>query len=270
MARSIIETFELEAITPRIYVISRQSIADAYRKFLSHEALDWQIDPVATDAELLIEFAGRICYKSFGARQSPKSNEDYIRHLISQGHESVLEHATWSFVLSGVSRAFTHQLVRHRVGFAFSQLSQQYHEEREADFVRPVGLEMHPAAMEAWKKATQNTLNAYRKILAALEKSLSEKPGNLPRKESLRAARSAARSVLPNATETVIAVTANARAIRHFLKVRGSIVGDDEMRCVAALILDSIREDAPAVFSDFEISQLPDNSPIVLHGEKGP
>lgn len=260
--------FHSEVVSPRIYVIARPTLTNEYRSFLLDEAADWRIDPDATDAELLIEFAGRICYKSFGAQQSPKSNREYIRHLISQGHESVLEHAAWSFVLSGVSRAFTHQLVRHRVGFAFSQLSQQYHEEGEANFIQPAGLENHPAALEAWKQATQNALQAYRSILSSFEKSFSGNADIHSKKEVLRATRSAARSVLPNATETVITVTANARAIRHFLKVRGSIEGDHEMRCVSSLILNSIKDDAPSVFSDFEGSYLPDNSPIVLHSEK--
>jgi thymidylate synthase (FAD) len=231
-----------DIVSPRIYVISRPALTEEYRVFVLDQASRWQTDPKATDAELLIEFAGRICYKSFGSRQSPKSNSEYIRHLISQGHESVLEHATWSFVLSGISRAFTHQLVRHRVGFAFSQLSQQYHEEGDANFVQPAGLEKHPAALKAWKNATQNALAAYRTILRSLEKSSPSKIGIPPGKEILRATRSAARSVC--------------------------IEGDQEMRSVSSLILDSIRDDAPAVFSDFEIGYLPDGSPIVLRVDK--
>ena len=102
--------------------------------------LAWQLDETATDAEKLIEFAGRVCYMSFGNKQSPKTNFEYIRHLISQGHDSVLEHASWSFIIQGVSRALTHQLVRHRIGFSFSQLSQQYVDHSEVQFVPPPGL----------------------------------------------------------------------------------------------------------------------------------
>ena len=81
----------------------------------------------------------------------------------------------------------------------------------------------------------------------------------------MRALRSAARSVLPNATETTIVVTANARALRHFFKLRGGIVGDAEMRCVSAALLDMIRPEAPALFSDFSVEDRPDGLPLVIH-----
>src|SRR5207302_70772 len=117
-------------------------------------------------------------------------------------------------LLTGVSRAFTHQLVRHRAGFSFSQLSQQYHDESDAKFVVPFGLAENPQALEVWERVTKGTMDAYRNIL----KCISDLP-SLDRKEALRAIRSAARSILPNATETSIVVTANARSLRHFLAV---------------------------------------------------
>ena len=77
--------------------------------------------------------------------------------------------------------------------------------------------------------------------------------------------RSAARSVLPNATETAVIITANARAVRHFLKTRGGIAGDFEMRAFAAEILDLLRPEAPSVFADFSIERPADGVPIVIH-----
>jgi thymidylate synthase (FAD) len=89
-----------------------------HRAFLSNhlppENAHWREDGNATDAERLVEFAGRVCYLSFGGQQSPRSNAEYIANLIRHGHDSVLEHAAWTFVLAGVSRAFTHQLAPPR------------------------------------------------------------------------------------------------------------------------------------------------------------
>ena len=95
--------------------------------------------------------------------------------------------------------------------------------------------------------------------------SLNKKRGD--GKERSRSIRSTARSVLPNATESKIVVTANARALRHFLKVRGSIEGDSEMRIVSAELLKNLRLEAPNLFTDFSMQILRDGTPIVLHSD---
>jgi thymidylate synthase (FAD) len=246
-----------------VTLLARPAFGEAHSAFLrAHlppEDANWQERGTATDAERLVEFAGRVCYLSFGRHQSPRSNAEYIANLIRQGHESVLEHATWTFVLAGVSRAFTHQLVRHRVGFSFSQLSQQYHDERATPVIRPADLDRSPRAAAAWDAAVAASRTAYATI--AHELGLGE-PRRLPR-ETRRALRSAARSVLPNALESIIVITANARAIRYFLKVRGGIEGDTEMRVVAAALLDKLRPEGPALFADFVMVVRDDNLPLV-------
>ena len=112
---------------------------------------------------------------------------------------------------------------------------------------------------------------AYREILEALDRdpAAAGLPAEVGGKELRRAIRSAARSVLPNATETKIVVTANARAWRHFLDVRGSIAGDEEMRRVAAAVLAIVAREAPGLFADFEVRTMPDGSPLVAHRESG-
>jgi thymidylate synthase (FAD) len=251
---------------PKVYLLTRTHLdVDAFLSFLKEEGLDWARSAHATGSEEAVEIAGRICYMSFGEKQSPRRNGEYIQNLIRQGHESVLEHVNWTFLLVGVSRAFTHQLVRHRVGFAFSQLSQQYHEETDAEFVEPPHLEQSPEALAAWHKAIDVSRESYRVILDSLSK-LEGKPGlELSQREFRRAIRSAARSVLPNATETKIVITANARALRHFFKVRGSIPGDIEMRSIAAALLNLVRNEAPSFFADFKVTELSDGSPILIH-----
>ncbi len=252
-------------MSAKVYLIARSSVnIDALHAFLADQNTSWRRTADATPPEELVEFAGRLCYMSFGSDQSPRTNTEYIRRLISMGHESVLEHVSWTFLLTGISRAFSHQLVRHRVGIAFSQLSQQYHDETNAEFVQPSHLEQFPAALAAWRRAVQVAKDAYREILASLEKSETILLANLDRKETRRAIRSAARSVLPNATETKILMTANGRALRHFLRVRGTILGDAEMRQVSAQLLKYLHEDAYMLFSDFKIELLCDSSPIIV------
>jgi thymidylate synthase (FAD) len=232
-------------------------------QFLKEEGEEWHRTTGATEAEEIVEVSGRVCYMSFGERQAPRSNGDYILNLITQGHESVLEHVSWTFLLGGVSRAFTHQLVRHRIGFSFSQLSQQYHEETDATFVEPAHLQKSVRAMQAWQNAMAVSRESYKEILDSLNE-LNGSPGlDLQQKEFKRAIRSAARSVLPNATETKIVVTANARALRHFFGVRGSIPGDVEMREVAAALFKLVRDEAPSLFADFTLGMLPDGSPVL-------
>jgi thymidylate synthase (FAD) len=253
-------------MTVRAYLVTRPvfDIA-AFLDFVADEKTVWRRSPGARDAEEIIEAAGRVCYLSFGARQSWRTNSEYLANLIELGHESVLEHVNWSFVLTGISRAFSHQLVRHRVGFAFSQLSQQYHDERDAVFVEPADLAKFPAARAAWLTAITMARQAYRDILDQLA---PVEAGSVPKeqKEIRRAIRSAARSVLPNATETKIFFTANARALRHFFQVRGALVGDEEMRCVSAALLQLLKIEAPSLFADFEVETLADGSPTVTHG----
>lgn len=236
-----------------------------FLSFLQKRKAVWKRSSETNPPEELVEIAGRICYMSFGKNQSPKTNREYIQHLIEMGHESVLEHVNWTFLLAGISRAFTHQFVRHRVGFSFSQLSQQYHDETEAEFVEPSLIRKSAKSHAAWQRATRSVKQSYKELLASLTKIPLSDISNLEIKEVRRAIHSAARSVLPNATETKIVVTANARAWRHFFSVRGSIPGDEEMRLVASEVLRHLQAEAPAIFFDFRIGKLPDGSPIVIH-----
>lgn len=248
----------------KTYLISRPRFepvhGDFLATFLPPGEAHWTEPPSATDAERIIEFAGRICYMSFGSKQSPRTNREYIHNLIRNGHESVLEHAVWTVSIAGVSRAFTHQLVRHRVGFSFSQLSQQYHDESEARFVPPHELRNLPDLASVWDESVRASQAAYRMLLHGLANR--EMPIG---KEARRALRSAARSVLPNAVETAIAVTANARALRNFFKLRAGIVGDSEMRLVSASLFSLLCPEAPSCFDDFDLREHEDGLPIIAH-----
>jgi thymidylate synthase (FAD) len=249
-------------VAPTIFAVARPAIDwNGIADFEKQEAV-WRRDPDAAEADLLVELAGRLCYLSFGDLQSPKSNAEYVANLIKQGHHSVLEHASWTLILTGVTRAFTHQLVRHRVGFSFSQLSQQYHTEETARFIEPSSVARDPERQLAWRAAVLQSHKAY---VALISSARDNHTGNdqLSGRELRRAYRSAARSLLPAAIETKIALTANARAIRHFLSLRGGIEGDEEMRIVSARILQIVQDDAPALFADFRLERMADGSPVL-------
>lgn len=233
----------------------------AFQEFLEDEETSWNPTSGAKDGESLVEATGRLCYMSFGKKQFRQTNEEFVGHLISQGHESVLEHATWTFILTGISRAFSHQLVRHRIGFSYSQLSQQYHDESDARFLVPAAIANNENALSHWQKSVDAARSAYRAILD--ENPIRPRPWSDEDREITRRIRSDARSVLPNATETKIVVTANARSLRHFFELRGATLGDIECRCVSFALFESVLEDAPSLFQDFEADLLPDGFPIV-------
>src|SRR5688572_10027416 len=123
---------------PLVTVLARPVFAEP-----AHLKVQWQGD--STDGERLAEFAGRLCYMS---QRNPanRSTREYLENIKKQGHGSVLEHATYSLLLEGVSRSLTHELVRHRAGFAYSQLSQRYVDESEACFVVPPAIEIGRAS----------------------------------------------------------------------------------------------------------------------------
>jgi thymidylate synthase (FAD) len=252
---------------PRVVILARPQFDAAHQQFLDafsdDGTLTWRQDANATPAERLVEFAGRVCYMSFGERQSPRTNSEYIRNLIQNGHESVLEHAVWSFGIVGVSRAFSHQLVRHRIGFSFSQLSQQYHDESEANFIAPRGLDDYPQSKAAWVKAVAAARTAYKALLRDMSSAADHNFS--PRPEQMRFLRTAARSVLPNATATALVMSANARSLRHLFQVRGDIIGDVEMRLFSTELFKIVQPEGPALFSGFRVQEYEDGLPILSH-----
>jgi thymidylate synthase (FAD) len=250
----------------KIFEISKPNFdAEIFEDFLSQENHEW-LRSSSNEAEELVEAAGRVCYMSFGkGRQSPRNNQEYIANLIEQGHESVLEHVNWTFVITGVSRGFTHQLVRHRVGFAYSQLSQQYHDESEARFVVPPSIKNNPGLFFEWSAQVESSLNLYKNLLTKIDAEVKSNQFN--RKESLRELRTSARSVLPNCTETKIVVTVNARALRHFFKMRGALDGDYEMRNVSSALFKIVSAESPGLFQDFKLIRMPDGSPKLVHSK---
>ncbi|MQA89303.1 MAG: FAD-dependent thymidylate synthase [Gemmatimonas sp.] len=232
------------------------------------EHIHWESDS-DVPAQALTEFSGRLCYLSFGKDAGLEgghktiggrtTNESYLANILKVKHGSVLEHAAWTLLLEGVSRALTHELVRHRAGFGFSQLSQRYVDESGIGFVVPPEIAEGTKAYEAWTRACRESLEAYREILAAMIAQIGEDGSATMRKKR---ARQAARSVLPNSAETKIVVTGNARAWRHLIEMRGSETADAEIRQLAIAVLRVLQPEAPHIFGDFQIVPQADGTEI--------
>jgi thymidylate synthase (FAD) len=241
---------------PSVYLVGRQTVDEsAVDQFLADHGVAWETDTEVA-GEHLAEIAGRLCYMSF-ARPRPGGNRVYLDHIKEVGHGSVLEHAVWNFVFAGVSRSLTHELVRHRAGMGFSQLSQRYVDESVAEYVEPDCIATDAELHSVWLDAVAHSHQAYMKLVEGLARKFQDEPDRTLRRKM---ARQAARSVLPNATETKIFVTANARALRHFIEMRGSRHAETEIRQLAVQVLQLMRQEAPNLFGDYQLVPLADGS----------
>lgn len=245
-------------------IVTPQAKIVAYTHFEAPDDVPWSTD--AEGGEALAEFAGRACYQSWNKpNPATATNAGYLRHILQVGHLSVFEHGTVTFYITGVSRSFTHELVRHR-HFSYSQLSQRYVPEQDAAMVEPGVIADDPELHDLFLEATEASAKAYERLLAGLEQRFARTtneagqggPATLRRKQ----ARQAARAVLPNATETRIVVTGNYRAWRHFIAMRATEHADVEIRAVAVACLRELQRVAPNVFADFAITELADGTEI--------
>jgi thymidylate synthase (FAD) len=207
------------------------------------EAYGYEMLPAihdTTEADALAEAAGRLCYKSFD-RPNPATakNPGYMANILAQGHYSVLEHSSASFLVRGVSRALLAELTRHR-HLSFSVVSQRYVDYSDTEPVIPPALVDEPATVESLIHAYADAVAIYDRLTARLIRK------GLPRKQ----AREAARCVLPNAAPVDMVVSGNLRAWRDVLGKRWHVAADAEIREFAGEILTSLRDIAPNSFQD--------------------
>ncbi|MDU0477912.1 FAD-dependent thymidylate synthase [Staphylococcus chromogenes] len=227
----------------------------ACSQFQTPADIAWTTD--ASGGEALIEFAGRACYESFD-KPNPHTadNASYVRHVMEVGHTALLEHASATLYLRGISRSASHELMRHR-HFSFSQLSQRFVHDDDANVIIPDLIAEDEALSRLFYRAIDESRFAFNELLNALEEKLGGEANALLRKKQ---ARQAARAVLPNATESRVVVTGNFRSWRHFIGMRASEHADAEIRRVAVECLKVLQAQAPVVFGDFEISTLRDGT----------
>jgi thymidylate synthase (FAD) len=187
--------------------------------------------------EQLVAAAARLCYSSKTATQVRDDFDDsnttqFISNLISMGHYSPFEHISFTFAIDGVSRALSHQLVRHRIGASFSQKSQRYVKNHQPEqIVRPRTVAANQQAKDIFDKAIEDVYAAYERLLEM----------GLPAED--------ARYLLPNATATNLVVTMNARSLLHFFELRCCRRAQWEIRELAERMLVLVKDVAPTVFS---------------------
>jgi thymidylate synthase (FAD) len=190
---------------------------------------------ITPDPEKVIEEAGRTCYLSF-ERMTGETGKKFIPGAIKRGHLSILEHASATFRIKGASRAFTHQLVRHRVA-SFSQQSQRYVSEDEFNYIIPPAILENSEACNIYRDFMDHVRQTYKKL------------------RDLDVLKEDARFVLPNALESEIVFTANFRELRHLFELRLAPDAQWEIRRVCFNMLQIVQKHAPAVFLDFETNK---------------
>ena len=252
-----------------VYLVTRPSVDwEQIAAFLLDEELPPIPDSIRageSEAEAIIEVSARLCYMSFG--RGRRDISAFIHNLLNSKDGSVFEHVNYGFVFTGVSRSLTHELVRHRAGFAYSQRSQRYVDETEGSFVLPPALIMEDGeadnARAVLESAMESAAKSYVELVGELESVLPRDKfeQNTDRRKAIR---QTARAVLPNATETKIFVTGNVRAWRHFIEMRGAVFADWEIRSLAIRVLELLQAESPLMFGDFEMSDLPDGTQIAV------
>lgn len=247
---------------PEVTLLARQ-------QYLGAPHINWKSDSDIA-AEEVTEFAGRLCYLSFGenagivGHQSIKgrsTNEEYLENILKVRHGSVLEHGVWTMLFEGVSRSLTHELVRHRT-LSYSQLSQRYVDESEVSFVKPPEIAVKSEEYILWRASCGRTLDDYKLLLQKVSDNIQNEPSVTMKKKR---ARQTARSLLPNCTETKIVVTGNARSFRHFLEQRGAPGADREIRSLAVQVLQILQIESPSIFGDYTIQDHHDGTPIIVN-----
>lgn len=236
--------------------------------------------------------AGRCCYMAFGAKAGSKTNLRYIQNLLGvnedgsfkpgPAHGSVTEHPCWSFLVVGSGRGFSHEQVRHRSGWAYSQLSTRYCDfEREEEegtwdpgFCVPPLAQLGEDTARAFSEKLQQSQKAYCELLSLIEKDLSESAefmANLApfaereKKRMLRkAARGAARDILPIATEAIMTMSANARAIWNCIVLRGNEHSEAVIRGVYVQIAKIMENEMPSLFRGLKYEKCWDGSEVVV------
>jgi len=181
--------------------------------------------------EVLIELACRLCYDS---ECNEEKRTDFLKSVIKRGHHSVVEHASVSFLITEVSRALTHQLVRHRIA-SYSQRSQRYVKESQFEYVIPPTIASDEESKVVYLQHMVQTQKVYDFLVTR----------NIPKED--------ARYVLPNACHTQIMLTLNFRSLRNLLKLRMDSHAQWEIRALAKSIFDIIYPMASAVFEDLKI-----------------
>lgn len=252
----------MHLVDPFVSIIARtMPDDDAIVTYLDEiDAHDFATGRTFETPEDLVEFAGRSCYRSFGAglnRNVTKIREDqgdYLRNILSSAHGSVLEHVTWTFSIQGVSRIATHELVRHRVGVAISQESGRY-VAFDGDF--PMPLPSWAAEDRIFMEQAKMFMFQAEQFQHFMEEHFDlHQPGQ--KFDYKKRITSFMRRFAPEGRATSLVWTANARTLRHVIAERTAAGAEAEIRELFTIILQLMQRESPMLFGDFE--EHPDGS----------
>jgi thymidylate synthase (FAD) len=217
-----------------------------------------------TPAAQLMKTAGQTCYASFGPKRTYNENaKRYFDNLSSSGHGSVYEHASFSFLCYGISRSNTHEIVRHRAGTAYSQLSQRFVSGKVLRFVERPEYQQHPSLHKRFEDRIDRAASEYEEVadeLLALQDEGDARLSADARTDRRKRVQQTARSVLPNEAETLLVMTANVRAWRHTIEMRTDPHAEAEIRDLFFRIFLCLRKAEPILFDDYRVEAFADGS----------
>ena len=248
-------------VEPKVFLIGESTVnKEGLSAFLNHLGAPEWTSNAPTDIELLTEVYGRACYKSFGTELNPNltrvrdSNEAYISNVIEKGDGSVLEHGVVNFFFCDVSRVFTHELVRHRVGTAMSQESLRFVRLTDLDWYAPVCIQENENAMSIFIKTMEGLSN--------LQKDLTEiyELDDTNQFDIKKEITSAMRRIAPIGLATNIGWSCNMRTLRHVIEMRTKPWAEEEIRVVFAKVAEIAMGRWPNLFADYEV-EIVDNLP---------
>jgi thymidylate synthase (FAD) len=251
----------MRSVQPEVFLVARPSVdygeLAAYLREVGGESWLERLDrgDLANDAQNLAEFAGRLCYRSWEPGLNPnvsrvRADQDgYLRNILGQLHGSVLEHASFSFVLHNVSRVMTHELARHRPGTAISQESLRYVRLADIPFWFP-GWAREDAELMKRATAMVEQLEEFQRWLAG-HFGLDEEGTPFRDKKHKT---SFMRRFAPDGVATGLIWTANIRSLRHTIEARTDPGAEEEIRLVFGKIGELMRAEAPALFGDYQVT----------------
>jgi thymidylate synthase (FAD) len=257
LSRDQLPVASMRETTPSVFLVARPSLdAVAIREYLDEVGgvswLDRREEEGTVDsdpADTLVEFAGRVCYRSWEPGLNPnvtmvrKDQGEYLANVLRSYHGSVLEHANYTFAFHNVSRVFTHELVRHRAGSAFSQESLRYVRLASIGFRLPPALEpIRDKVLGLVEQLEDFQINA------AEELGLDEDSVPFSVKKEVT---SALRRLAPIGLSTDIIWTANVRTLRHVIEMRTDPGAEEELRLIFDKVAQTMQAEAPGLFQDF-------------------
>ncbi len=224
------------------------------------ESIDALEQSLLSDGGLLSKFAGQMCYLSLdGARTPHLAADRYFNNIMMQGHGSILEHASYTFLIWGVDRAVTHEAVRHRAGMAYSQVSQRYVDGEKLRFCMPFDIQDDEDLVRDALDDMAYDVDRYERWIDNYRKRYPQLIDER-KTEWRKRLQSAARRVLPNWVEAPIVITGNIRSWRHVLNMRCSKHADVAIRRAMMNVLTIMQSAVPELFADFQREALRDGS----------